>query len=65
MAAVWIALVPLTDRLLKSLMRSSLLLPSTASAAIVKDLPPPATVPWVVTVVPVSTVSRVRVSAPP
>jgi hypothetical protein len=41
MAAVLIALVPLTDRVVKPLMVSSLLLPSTALPAIVKALPPP------------------------
>ena len=65
MAPVLIAVVPLTDKVLKPLTVSSLLLPSTALPAIVKALPPPATVPWVLTVVPVKVVSALKVSAPP
>ena len=52
LAPVLIVVVPLTDRLVKPLTASSLLLPSTALPAIASDLPLPVTVPWVLTVTP-------------
>jgi hypothetical protein len=48
-----------------ALMLSSLLSPSTALPAMTKAFPPPATVPCVLTVVPVNVVSALNVSAPP
>ena len=59
------AVLPLTDRLLKPLMLSSLLLPSTALPVMERDLPAPANVPWVLTVLPVRVEFSVRLRAPP
>ena len=64
-APVLIAVLPLTTSVVRPLMLSSLLLPSTALPMMVKALSLPINGPWVDTDVPVSTVSRVRVSAPP
>ena len=60
-SVVW----PLMLRLLRPVTVSNALSPNTALPVTESDLPAPASVPWVATVLPVSVVFSVRLKAPP